>query len=163
MDQTVAPDVRAESDADNVDVGPLDSSLGFLLRMAQLRVYDEFYNDLGDYDLKPGEFSVLTLIHKNPGIRQGVLARRIMIKRAHMTKLVRTFEDRGFVSRTIPDEDRRAVKLDLTDTGREFVERHWPRFYKHSTAQSKYLSPDEEKQMLVLLRKFFVSEEGDMR
>lgn len=159
MDQAIAP----VSDVDQVDVGPLESTLGFLLRMAQLQIYDDLFADLGDYGLKPGSFSVLTLIRKNPGIRQGVLARRLLIKRAHMTKLIRGFEDLGYVSRTIPDEDRRAVELDLTAAGREFVERHWDLFYDHGTAQTEYLSSEEEAQLLALLRKFVNIKSGDKR
>ena len=62
---------------------------------------------------------MLTLILHNPGIRQGVLARRLMIKRAHMTKLIRSLEKSGYVERTIPDEDRRSVTLRLKCEGRE--------------------------------------------
>ncbi|MBL4599762.1 MAG: MarR family transcriptional regulator [Rhizobiaceae bacterium] len=157
MDQIIAPVITV----DQVDVGPLHGNLGFLLRMAQLQVYEDFYADLGEYGLKPGEFSVLTLIYKNPHIRQGVLARRLMIKRAHMTKLIRVFEDRGHVSRTIPDEDRRAVELELTADGLKFVETNWDRFYGHEKAQTPRLTPAEEKQMLGLLRKFVDLEQGD--
>ncbi|MFK5980250.1 MAG: MarR family transcriptional regulator [Rhizobiaceae bacterium] len=153
MDQTVAPIISV----DQVDIGPLDSTLGFLLRMAQLQVYDDLYAELGSYDLKPGEFSVLTLILKNPGIRQGILASRLKIKRAHMTKQVRMLEDKGYVSRTIPNEDRRAVELDLTSSGREFVKSHWDVFYDHAKAEASRLSrlsSEEQEQLLGLLRKF---------
>jgi DNA-binding MarR family transcriptional regulator len=74
--------------------------------MAQLRSFDFFFEDLGKLGLRPGEFSVLWVIHVNPGVRQGVLAQTLRIKRAHMTKMIRSFEERGLVARTIPEDDR---------------------------------------------------------
>lgn len=160
MDQAVAPTLNV----DEVDIGPLNSTLGFLLRMAQLQIYDDLYAELGSYGLKPGEFSVLTLILKNPGIRQGILARRLKIKRAHMTKQIRVLEDQGYVSRTIPNEDRRAVELDLTKDGHEFVKRHWDIFYDHAKSEASRLSrltSEEQEQLLSLLRKFIDLEKED--
>lgn len=162
MDQAVAPALSV----DQVDIGPLNSTLGFLLRMAQLQVYDNLYAELGSYGLKPGEFSVLTLISKNPGIRQGILARRLKIKRAHMTKQIRALEDQGYVSRTIPDEDRRAVELDLTKSGYDFVKSNWDVFYDHGKAEASRLSrlsPKEQEQLLGLLRKFIDLEKEDAK
>jgi DNA-binding MarR family transcriptional regulator len=70
---------------DQVKVGELSQSVGFLLRLAQLRAFEDFFSDNGPRGVKPGEFSVLWVISRNPGIRQSVLGQRLMIKRAHMT------------------------------------------------------------------------------
>lgn len=102
-------------------LGGLGDSLGFLLRLAQLRAFEDFFAGYGALDIRPGEMSVLILISENPGIRQGALARALMIKRAHMTKMIRAMEDTGLVRRTVPDDDKRSVELWLTDTGTERV------------------------------------------
>ncbi|AXV16946.1 MarR family transcriptional regulator [Neorhizobium sp. SOG26] len=139
--------------ADDVDLGRLDSALGFLLRMAQLKVYERFFETLGDKDLKPGEFSVLWVISRNPGIRQSVLGQRLMIKRAHMTKLIRGFEDRGLVTRRVPDEDRRAVEITLTPEAAARVEKAAEWFFDFEDAVGNNLSSAEQKQLTLLLRK----------
>lgn len=149
MDQAVA-----HTPPGVVDVGPLRDSLGFLLRIAQLQTYERYFTELSDFELKPGEFSVLTLILRNPGIRQGALAQRLMIKRAHMTKLVRSLEKSGYVERTIPDEDRRSVTLRLTAEGRRTVERHWLRFRRHDQTATSPLSAEQEQQLIGLLQTF---------
>jgi len=150
MDQVVAHADPVE----DVDVGPMRNSLGFLLRMAQLKTFEQYFTDYKGIGLKPGEFSVLTLIMHNPGIRQGVLARRLMIKRAHMTKLVRSLEKRGYVTRAIPDEDRRSVMLKLTAEGRSFVRRKWTLFMRYEEAPHSPLSAHEERQLIRLLQTF---------
>lgn len=137
-----------------VDLGQLTGSLGFLLRMAQIEAFSEFYKNLPEPVLKPGQFSVLSVIGLNPGIRQGVLAQKLKIKKAHMTKLVRELEDRDLVRRTVPDGDRRAVELALTEEGRGFVARHRGHFYGHEAFHSVSLAPAEREQLASLLRKY---------
>lgn len=139
---------------ENVDLDRLDKALGFLLRLAQIKVYDEFFTQCGERGLKPGEFSVLWAISRNPGIRQSVLGQTLMIKRAHMTKLIRAFEDEGLVSRRIPDDDRRAVEITLTPEAEKRLAEAAGWFFTYEDAVGGTLSPAERQQLMVLLRKF---------
>jgi len=146
--------VATVASADPLRLSPLTGSLGFLLRMAQVQVFDFFFEDLGKIGLRPGEFSLLWVIHANPGLRQGVLAQTMRIKRAHMTKMIRSFEERGLVERTIPDEDRRAVELRLTEAGTAFVAAHAETFFSHDDRRPTTLSPQEHAQFMALLQKY---------
>ncbi|MBD0415367.1 MarR family winged helix-turn-helix transcriptional regulator [Oryzicola mucosus] len=140
--------------ADDVELDRLNGALGFLLRLAQLKVYEHFFAEVGGRDLRPGEFSVLWVIRCNPGIRQSMLGQRLMIKRAHMTKLIRALEDRGLVSRCIPDEDRRAVELTLTAVGRTAIDEAAEWFFTYEDGVGANMSAAERKQLLDLLHKF---------
>ena len=140
---------------EKLDLGQLGQSLGFALRMSQLAVFSEFYAALGQFGMKPGEFSILYLLDRNPDARQGEIAERLQIKRAHMTKLVRSFEDRGLVSRRVPDDDRRAVLLRLTPEGEAFVADHAAAFFGyHAQADAGRLTAQERTRLLALLQKF---------
>ncbi|WP_064682288.1 MarR family winged helix-turn-helix transcriptional regulator [Rhizobium bangladeshense] len=145
---------------DQVKLGQLGHSVGFLLRLAQLRAFDDFFSENGPQGLKPGEFSVLWVIARNPGIRQSVLGQRLMIKRAHMTKLIRTMEDAGFVSRRIPDRDRRAVELTLTPAGEHQVEKAAVLFFDYEQSTGAPLD-DREQAVLVALLKKYVGLQGE--
>jgi DNA-binding MarR family transcriptional regulator len=140
--------------AAEVDMGPLSDSLGFLLRLAQLRAFEDFFSDHGPGGLKPGEFSVLWVIARNPGIRQSVLGQRLMIKRAHMTKLIRGMEDQGLVSRRIPDADRRAVELTLTAAGERDVNTAAAAFFAYEKTTGGPLAKGEVAQLVRLLQKY---------
>lgn len=139
---------------DQVKLGLLGESVGFLLRLAQLRAFDDFFSENGPRDLKPGEFSVLWVIARNPGIRQSVLGQRLMIKRAHMTKLIRALEDRGLVSRRIPDADRRAVELTLSAPGVTEVRKAADAFFAYEQRTGAPLDSREQEQLLTLLKKY---------
>ncbi|MCK5749455.1 MAG: MarR family transcriptional regulator [Oricola sp.] len=125
-----------------------------MARLAQVHTYETFFEDLGAYGLRPGEFSTLLLIGRNPGIRQGMVAQILRIKPAHMTKLVRSFEDRQLVERTIPDHDRRSVQLSLTQSGLDFIEEHRSAFAQHEINLRSTLTAPELRTLMRLLRKY---------
>ncbi len=138
---------------ESVDLGALTGSLGFMLRMAQLQVFDLFFQRLAAHDMKPGEFTVLWVIAENPGLRQGTIARELRIKPAHMTKLIRRMVAAGFVARTVPENDRRSVRLSLTAPGAAFVEKNRGAFLDLHAAERARLSDGETAQLLALLGK----------
>lgn len=138
---------------DRIDLGELSGSLGFLLRLAQVERFERFFEAFEGSGLTPGAFSILHVVGRNPGLRQGVLARTLSIKPAHMTKTIRAFEDAGLVSRRVPDEDRRAVELTLTAAGRERLARHAARFRAHEANRPPRLTQAETDQLAALLRK----------
>jgi DNA-binding MarR family transcriptional regulator len=138
---------------DDIRFGLLSESLGFLVRLQQLVSFQEFYTRFGNSDIRPGEISLLILIDENPGIRQGVLARRLLIKRAHMTKMVQAFEAAGLVKKSVPEDDKRGIKLHLTLKGQQHVSEMKPIFMKHEEAKRCNLSPRENAELKRLLRK----------
>ena len=139
--------------AETVRLGPLSDSLGFLLRLSQLDSFRDFYDDLDELGMRPGEASALVLIGENPGVRQGALARRLMIKRAHMTKMIRAMEEAGLVERSVPDDDRRSVQLRLTARGRQRAETLRSPWEAHEARPVRNLSRHEAADLKRLLRK----------
>ncbi len=138
----------------DVDFGGLDDSIGFLIRIAQISVFEHFLEAQSKYGLKLGAVTVLILIESNPGIRHGVLARSLHIKLAHMTKLIKSLESKGLVTRSNPESDRRSVELTLTEEGKEFVGMMRPMMLDYDKTSLDGLSQQELKQLKSLLRRF---------
>jgi len=149
MDELAGAPVR-----DDLRLGPLQGSLGFLLRLSQLVAFEDFYAAFAEADARPGEISVLMLIGENPGIRQGVLARNLLIKRAHMAKMVRNFEKAGLVTKSVPPDDKRGVELRLTAQAERHLEKVRPAFAAHEAGARHGLDAAEEAELKRLLRKF---------
>ncbi len=137
-----------------LDFGVFSNSPGFLLRLAQLRSFAEFFDAWADTGIKPGEITVLMMIAQNPGVRQGVLARALMIKRAHMTKMIRALEDAGMVTRTVPEDDKRSAELWLSDAGKAKVAELETRVLAHEARDMAPLTRAEAKTLNRLLRKY---------
>ena len=146
-----APFVTAEEEI--VELGELNQSVGFMLRMTQTRAYDQFFAEFADSDVRPGEFTVIWVLGLNPGLKQGTLARTLNIKPAHMTKLVQRLVRAGHVKRTVPPEDRRSVRLSLTAAGQAHLEENRGHFLAVHRAERVGLTDDEMAQLLALLQK----------
>ncbi len=136
-----------------VHFGPLSEALGFLLRLAQLKSFAGFFRSFEAEDIRPGELTVLMVLHENPGIRQGMLAKSLSIKRAHMTKMVRQMEDEGLILRRVPEDDKRAMELWLTEAGEARVAVLAPILAEHETGAAAGLSLTETAELKRLLRK----------
>jgi len=136
-----------------IDLEPLFDSVGFLLRIAQIQSYEGFFEALGDFGLRPGAFTVLRVLAHNPDTQQGALARILRIKPAHMTKLVQEMVKKGLVSRTVPENDRRSVRLSLTGNGMALVERNQAEFRKYIDIERGRLTDREVEELTRLLCK----------
>src|SRR5262245_15511521 len=71
----------AASDRGAVNFGPLGDDLGYVLRRAQLVIFQRFFETFATFDIRPAQYSVLTVIELNPGISQAQAADALGIKR----------------------------------------------------------------------------------
>lgn len=145
---------RKLASSTDLDLGPLRSSLGFTLRMAQLRAFERYFEVLGATELSPGEFATLVVINSNPQASQGEVARALKIKPAHMTKLVVRLVDAGLVQRHVPIKDRRSVRLKLTDEGQRFLRANQASYLHAPSIQSAGISDKEQDELLRMLWAF---------
>ena len=99
----------------------METVIGYKLRRAQLYVFQDFLEFFSQLKLRPTEFSVLTLIARNPGQKQSAIAEALGIKRANFVALMDELERRGLAERRKGNTDRRSHALHLTPEGRRFV------------------------------------------
>ena len=104
-----------------VDMGELAHSIGYNLRRAQLRVFEHFAASFGGLDLRPGQYSVLVIVGRNPGLRQSAVASALGIQRTNFVPLVDELERRGLVERRASPVDRRSHALHLTEAGEKLL------------------------------------------
>lgn len=97
--------------------GPLGDRLGYVLRRAQMSVFQIFFEALGQHDIRIGQYSVLTIIETNPGLSQTQVAEALEIKKTNFVAVVDTLEARGLVRRAATPGDRRSYALFLTREG----------------------------------------------
>jgi DNA-binding MarR family transcriptional regulator len=129
----------------------LGGHLGFLLRLAHVDAFARFHAAAGLSGAQVTEATLLHLVALNPGIRQGVLARHLRLKRAHMTKIVQGLEARECLSLDVPPEDRRSVTLRLTGEGAAVLAGLWPAVERGEAAVQAALAPSDRAAALALL------------
>jgi DNA-binding MarR family transcriptional regulator len=109
----------AEADFTNI---VMPDYIGFHLRLAQLRVFREFFRVFEGTGVTPGVHTVLQIIRDNPGIRQRAIAELLMVREPNMTRLIQSLQAGHLISRAVDKSDRRARHLVLTDKGRELLD-----------------------------------------
>jgi DNA-binding MarR family transcriptional regulator len=109
--QTLAANGEASERA--IDLGELPGYVGYQVRRAQARLFSELEAALKDFDLTPGSFGVLTLIHGNPGVTQGALAAAFEVDKSTMSPVIFRLEQRGLIRREVLASDRRRHALFL--------------------------------------------------
>jgi len=116
-----AGDGGAAKSSPTINYGPLEKQLGYLLRRAQIAVFQDFFAVFSDFDIRPAQYSVLTVIELNPGLSQTQLCDALGIQKANFVAILDALEARGLVRRDSTPKDRRSYALFLTDTGRDFM------------------------------------------
>jgi DNA-binding MarR family transcriptional regulator len=72
---------------------------------------------LAEVGVRTAEHEILANLHRDPGISQQQLAQRCFSAKSHISALLKTMEEAGWVRRETPPGDARAWSLYLTDAG----------------------------------------------
>jgi DNA-binding MarR family transcriptional regulator len=118
-----APLPRARKSRRDVELDVLTTHLGYALRRAQVWVFQDFIRTLASIDLRPAQYSVLSVIAANRGLSQADVAQVLGIERARLVRLLDRLEKRGLTQRLASPVDRRSHALQLTPAGQALLKR----------------------------------------
>jgi DNA-binding MarR family transcriptional regulator len=119
-ESSTASEIKSDAGT-SLDFGPLAERLGYALRRAQVAVFRDFFKTFAPFDLKPAQYSILTIIERNPGLKQTRVADALGIKRTNFVAMVDELERRGLIRRDEALGDRRSHALVLTQKGEELM------------------------------------------
>ncbi|MDH4393885.1 MAG: MarR family transcriptional regulator [Aquabacterium sp.] len=128
-------------------------SLGYTLRLTQVRVYGLFFEMLGDLGLTPARVTALSIIATCEDMNQAELARSLNIAGPSALKMVDALEDAGLICRLDVQGDRRRYALALTATGRSKLEHLRERMAEYEERIAAGLSSAERAQLIKLLNR----------
>ena len=106
-----------------IELGELSELLGYSLKRAQLRIFEDFLRCVAPLQLTPAQFSVLLLLDKNPGRNQTEIASTLGILRPNFVAMLDGLESRDLCTRIRSTNDRRSHILILTDKGKAVLAR----------------------------------------
>ncbi len=137
--------------ADGVGRGMLTSLLGYHLRRAQVAVFQHFAAAMGEAEITPGQFGVLTVINSNPGLSQTQLGNALGIDRSTVVAVIDRLESRGLVVRAVSLTDRRSHALRLSDEGARLLHRLEELVRSHERHIARDLSAADKQRLIELL------------
>jgi DNA-binding MarR family transcriptional regulator len=135
------------------DLGDLDRHVGYMLRRAQLAVFAHFSATQRGSIARPGQYSVLAVIDRNPGLSQSRLGAALGIKRANLVAVIDEFEGQGLVRRVPSPTDRRSNRLDLTAAGRRALRKASRDLAAHESRITALLGAAGRETLLEQLRR----------
>jgi DNA-binding MarR family transcriptional regulator len=138
---------------EGIDYGSLADWIGFHLRMAQIASFQAFAREVGEVDLPPGRFALLTLIGRNPGISQTVLSRAAGRDKSTLTPALRDLKRRGLIERQRLASDRRSYHLTLTPDGQATLRRLAECAARHDRNLDRIVGLRDKPRLLRILRK----------
>lgn len=152
---------RAENGGARGDIGDHDIGLdslaghaGYAVRRFQIWIFQDFIRTLGAVDIRPTQYSVMTVIGANPGLTQMAVAKRLGIERARLVHLLDSLEHRDLVSRARSATDRRSHALHLTARGRASLAQYKRLAAEHERHVAEKIGKENRKQLLQILAAF---------
>jgi DNA-binding MarR family transcriptional regulator len=108
----------------------------------------------GRYDLTPQQYNALRLLsaeHPQP-LRTLDLASRLVSRAPDITRLLDKLEQRGLIVRDRPADNRRVVRIGITEAGRALLQELREPLRQCHVRQLGHLSQKELKDLTALLR-----------
>jgi DNA-binding MarR family transcriptional regulator len=116
------------------------------LRLAVTRLARQL-RQTSDSDLSPTQSAVLATLANHGPVTLGELAELERVASPTITKVTGILQERGLVVKVTDPDDRRFVRVELTDEGRSLVERSRARKTAWLARQLQDLDPTELEQL----------------
>jgi DNA-binding MarR family transcriptional regulator len=143
---------------EEVDTRFLESLLGYNARRAALAVIGVFLERMQPFQLKPVDFSVLSVVAHNPGITSRQLCTALGILPPNLVGMVNALEKRELVLRRPHPRDGRAMGLHLTPGGQKLMRDAERTAAALEADVASRLTPAEQRTLISLLKKVYQPE-----
>jgi DNA-binding MarR family transcriptional regulator len=144
----------AEAPGGALQLGELSELLGYSLKRAQLKIFEDFLHCVAPLQLTPAQFSVLLLLDRNPGRNQTEIANTLGILRPNFVAMLDGLESRDLCTRVRSANDRRSHILALTDKGKAVLARAKKLVAsKHEARLNQLLGPANRAALVAMLTK----------
>src|SRR5690625_2579909 len=131
----------------------LSLKLFVVLSRALEAIQKEVAKDIRTYELNPTEFAVLELLYNKGNQPIQRIGKKVLLASSSITYVVDRLEEKNYIKRRACPNDRRVIYAQLTDEGKELMEKTFP---EHEQAISKIfggLSIEEKKELINQLKK----------
>ena len=141
----------------------MKNSVGYLMRVCTNRVLPQMEALFDHEELTFSQWTTLVALHDGRIATPGDLAHNICHDAGSLTRLVDQLVERGLVSRSRSETDRRVVSLGLTPRGRDLVEALAPRVMHFWNELLSGFSHAEVDTLIGLLTRLVIATEDKLR
>ena len=134
----------------------IDIDLGFEMAMtasAYRSAGQKMLKELGQYDITREQLGILLVLSLTDGLYQTQIANILGKDRPNITRMIDVLETNNFIRREKDENNRRILKVYLTDKGYKQIELAKPFKDRMNAAQYKNMTDEEIEILVSLLRK----------
>jgi DNA-binding MarR family transcriptional regulator len=158
MDLDNNPSVEEQSEAfeahvPGIEYGVLDSLVGYALRRAQQKLFEDFALKLAPWNITPQRFSALVVIAENPDIKPSQLARVLNVSRSGTVSIVDALVDLTFVVRKGSPEGKHKYTLRPTSAGKRALREMTIVVKEHDRHIVNMLTDGQRRALMGMLRR----------
>jgi DNA-binding MarR family transcriptional regulator len=140
----------------DVDSSFLRTLVGYNTRRATLKILDLFMARMAEHGLKPVEFSVLSLIGRNPGLTSRQLCRELNLLPPNLARLLARLDQRQLIERTVQAADKRAQGLTLSPSGARLLAKAEATALQLETDATAALTANQRDTLIRLLQRIYL-------
>lgn len=152
---TMRPTEKPAEALEKIDSGFLRTLLGYNTRRATVSILALFTQRMQPLDLKPVEFSILSIIGRNPGVMPSQLCTELNLLPPNLTKLLARLDKRQLLVRTPLHNDKRAVSLSLSAQGVALQAQAETTVMKLEADAASALTTKQLETLITLLQKIY--------
>ena len=141
---------------DRVDTSFLETLMGYNARRAAVSIIEVFLQGMAVFQLRPVDFSVMSLIFHNPGITSRQLCTSLGILPPNLVGMINALEQRGLILRERHRKDGRAMSLTTTDAGAALMRDAEGVAVELERDRTRSLTAAERKTLMRLLQKIYL-------
>ncbi len=116
-------------------------------------VTEKMHRHLLDYRLSTSQFGVIEALYHLGPLCQKDIGEKILKTSGNITLVIDNLEKRKLVKRKKDSNDRRRMKVRLTESGYELIEKIFPDHSKIAHKVFSVLEPEEQNSLSLLLKK----------
>ena len=131
--------------------------IGKILKIVSNYMDKDMNNCLSDYNITRSQMGILIYIQvaecKNIEANQVDIEKEFNLKNPTVTGLINRLEEKGYIKRVRSEKDKRYNKLELTESGREILNKGKRKAQENEEKLLKILTDDEIKELKRILTK----------
>ncbi len=135
----------------------LGALVGYNCRRAYLAVVEHSMKHMSEHDLRPASFSVLSLVHHEPGLNSRQVSKALGVHPPNLVSIIASLEARGLIERRADPADARSLGLHPTAEGSRLATRLERSLVRAECEATSMLSDAERETLLGLLGRIWSS------
>lgn len=141
----------------NEKVIKIENLLGYVINRTAIQLKTVFQRELKarGFDITPEHWAILFTLEENDGLYQKQLADKLLKDKPNITRMLDLLEKRELIIRKNDNNDRRIIKVFLTEKGRQHIKEVTPLAKELMFRVQSIITKDEYETLITLLNKLY--------